>query len=284
MSEQQVEQNGGGAGAGAGGSGATVAPPWLPGADAETMTYVQQKGWKEPADVLNSYRNGEKLWGAVQAGTTVALPGETADQKTRDAFYNKLGRPETADKYSVKGADFSGVPETDAAALVSLAHAEGLTDKQLKAIQKWNNETGTAFSAKLESDALVEVGQQQAALKAEWGAAHDQNLQTAKEAATKLGWTKEQINAMQLGLGFDGVMKLAHQIGTQVGEGKFVQGEGGRSAGGGAGVMTPAQAKSELTRLVSDPVFMKEWTDKAHPNHAAAIAKKSQLSAWSVAT
>lgn len=261
---------------------ASVAPAWLPGADADTMNYIQAKGWKEPSDVLNSYRNGEKLWGAFQAGNAVMLPGENADQKTRDAFFTKLGRPESVDKYSAKGKDFVGMDVTDADGLLALAHSEGFTDKQVAALQKWNNTTGESMGKKLEAAATLEVDQQKAKLKGEWGAAHDQNMQTAQEAAKKLGWSKEQISAMQLALGYDGVMKLAHQLGTQVGESKFIEGEGGRSAGASGGKMTPAQAKLELQRLTSDQAFQKEWMDKMHPNHAAAVARKSQLSAWSI--
>lgn len=267
-------------------TGIPGAPAWLPNADQDTVTYVSSKGWDKssnPAEaILGSYRSLEKLWGADKAGTTVQIPGEGADDKARDAFYNRLGRPETADKYSMKAKDFTGMPETLAQGLITLGHKEGFTEKQLSAVQKWNNESSVALQKELETNATIEAGQQAGKLKQEWGAAHDQNLQTAKEAATKLGWTAEQINAMQLGLGYDGVMKLAHQLGMQVGEGKFVSGEGGRTAGAEGGKMTPAQASAELKRLASDPVFQKEWLDKTNPNHKAALNKKAQLSAWSI--
>lgn len=280
------EVTAGGAGEGGTKTGVPGAPAWLPNADQDTTTYIASKGWDKssnPAEaILGSYRNLEKLWGADKAGSTVQIPGEGADDKTRDAFYNRLGRPETADKYSVKAKDFAGMPEELAQGLVTLGHKEGFTDKQLAAVAKWNNESSTALQKELETNATIEAGTQATKLKQEWGAAHDQNLQVAKEAATKLGWTADQINAMQLGLGYDGVMKLAHQLGVQVGEGKFISGEGGRTSGADGGKMTPGQASAELKRLTQDPTFQKEWLDKAHPNHKAAIAKKAQLSAWSI--
>lgn len=279
------ENNGSNQNAGGNNGSQTGVPSvaWLPGADTDTVAYVGSKGWDKSANpaeaIFNSYRNLEKLWGADKAGNTVMLPGDTADQKTKDTFFNRLGRPETADKYSLKPDQVTGMPKETAESLLKLAHEQGLTDKQLAAIGKWNNDTAKTFGERLESDATVQLGQQQTKLKGEWGAAYDQNIQMAKEAATKLGWTAEQVNAMQLGLGFDGVMKLAHQLGVQVGEGKFVQTDGGRNSGQ-PGVLTPEQAKKSLADLTKDAVFMKEWTDKMNPNHAAAVAKKAQLTKW----
>ena len=267
-------------------TGLPAPPAWLPGADADTVAYLQSKGWDKssnPAEaILGSYRSLEKLWGADKAGQTVQIPADGADSKTMDNFYNKLGRPESVDKYSSKVADIKGMPGDTAKAFVDLAFKEGLTDRQVKAVVAWNNESGVKIQQSLEANASTQLSSQQAALKTEWGAAYDGNIQTAKEAATKLGWTAEQINAMQLGLGFDGVMKLAHQLGTQVGEGKFVQGEGGRATQNGNGALSPAQASQELKKLMADPTFQKEWMTKTHPNHANAIARKAQLTAWSI--
>lgn len=263
-------------------TGMPEAPAWLAGADADTIAMAQSKGWTDNLAVIKSYANLEKLFGADKAGHTVQVPGEGAEQETVDAFYNKLGRPEAADKYSVKPEDFNGVPEDAAKALQDLAHKEGLTEKQYAAIHKWNNESGAAFEAKLNENAMVESAQQETALKTEWGAAYDANLQVASEAAASLGLSKEQLDAMQIGIGYDGVMKLVHKLGVQVGEGGFIQGEGGRQAGAEGGIMAPKQAQAALNKLVSDPVFMKEWGDKTHPNHQAALNKKAQLTSWSI--
>ncbi len=262
-------------------TGVPAPPAWLPGADAATIALVATKGWSDPAAVIQSYTHLEKFVGADK-GTLLQLPSEGADQKTLDAFYSKLGRPENVEKYGVKAADISGMPEDAAKGLLDVAFKEGLTTKQLVAIKDWNNATGTSLQAKLEADAKIEFGQQEAKLKQEWGAAYDQNAQQAKEAAAKLGWTKQQIDAMQISLGYDGVMKLAHSMGVKTGEGQFIQGAGGRQ-GGAEGVMTPQQAQTTLNKLVDDKQFMAAWQDKAHPGHADAVAKKAQLSAWAAA-
>lgn len=260
-------------------NGVPQGPAWLPGADPDTTAYVSAKGWNDPAAAVTSYRNLEKLFGADRAGHTVQVPSEGADDNTLNAFYTKIGRPGSVDKYSVKAKDISGMPEDVAKSLVDVAFKEGLTDRQVKAIANWNNETGKTLGAKLQQDAVIQLGTQKQALAVEWGAALEKNLQIAKEATAKLGWNKEQISAMEIGLGFDGVMKLAYQLGTKVGEGTFVAGDAGRGSNE-SGVMAPADAQKSLDELKNDKQFMKSWLDKYDPGHKAAIDKKAQLSRW----
>lgn len=258
---------------------------WYPNATAEDVAYLQSKGWdkaEKPAEaILTSYKNLEKLFGADKAGNTVILPGAEADKAALDAFYNKLGRPEAPDKYTAEA--FAGLDEEGNKSLRAAAHAAGITDKQLAAMQKFNNESEEAFKNQLVQNATIEFEAQKTALVKEWGAAHDQNIQLAKEGVAKLGWTKDQIDAMQIGLGYDGVMKLALQIGKAVGEGTFVTNDGNRASGGNPNALSPAQATAELKRLSNDKEFTTALMDKNHPKHKEMMDRKAQLSAWVVA-
>lgn len=269
-------------------TGVPAAPAWFPDATTDDLAHISNRGWdkaENPAKaVYQSYRNLEKLTGAIKTDTAVIIPSEGADQKTIDQFQIRLGRPETIEKYGVKAKEFTGMPEETSQSLIKVGFDNGFTDKQMAAIQKWNNDSGATFVKQLEDNAKVQLATQQAALKTEWGAAHDQNLKSAQEAAAKLGWTKPQIDAMQVGLGFDGVMKFALKMGAAVGEGKFISDTAsGARQGAQEGVMTPEQANKALTALSSDKEFMKAWSNKAHPGHGEAVAKKAQLSAWAVA-
>lgn len=266
-------------------SGANNAPagiPWLNGATQEEVAFAQSKGWDKettaPADqIFRSYHNMQKLFGADRAGNTVVIPGEGADESALNSFFNRLGRPEAADKYSA--GDFDGLSPEQSAELKARGHKLGLTDKQMAGLHEWNKEATAAAQQKLVQDAQIEFSNQEAALKREWGAAYDQNIQLGKEAVAKLGWTQEQIDAMQVGIGYDGVMKLAAQMGKSISEGRFVSNDAGRQSGN-PNVLTPEQAKSELKKLQNDSEFQKAWLDKMHPKHEEVIARKSQLSKW----
>lgn len=299
MSPDNGDQGGGGSGGGDGGQqqqqggqqqgsgnqGANSGQgglAWLQNASTEEIAFAQSKGWDKettpPADqIFRSYHNLQKLFGADKAGNTVMLPGENADEATVNQFYNRLGRPENMDGYAAK--EFAGLDENQFKSLRETAHKVGITDKQFDALTKWNQELGAQIQSDLENNVKMQQAEEEANLKKEWGAAYDKNLQLAKEATAKLGLTQDQVNAMQIGLGFDGVLKLMMQLGAGVGEGKFVTGDNGRSSGAD-NVMTPEQAKTELTRLTTDKDFQEAWMNKAHPRHDEMVRKKSQLSAW----
>jgi hypothetical protein len=271
------------AAAAAGGESGSVKLPWLPNATTEEIAFAQSKGWDKsnnaPVDqVFRSYHNLQKTFGADKAGNTVMIPGETADDATRDAFFNRLGRPEKAEAYTAK--EIAGLDADQTKDLLGVAHKNGFTDKQVAALKEWNDAQATKMQTDLTNKAKVEFAAQEANLKQTWGAAYDKNMGDAKIAANKLGLTADQVNAMQLGLGYDGVMKLIHQLGTGLGEGTFHTGDGGRAGGENNNVMTPEQAKTELNRLTNDQEFQKAWLDKMHPRHKEMIDRKSQLSRW----
>jgi len=163
--------------------------------------------------------------------------------------------------------------------LLERGHALGLSEKQMAGMREWNNEVTQSIHKGWEEQAQVEFQQQSDALDKEWGAAKEANVQLAREASQKMGWSEDQVQAMQMALGYDGVMKLAHNLGKSISEGKFVAADGGRNSGV-QGVMTPGQAKLELSKLNTDAEFMKAWTDKNHPKHGEAVARKTQLTKW----
>ena len=66
-------------------------PVWTAAFDEDTNAYVSNKGWKEPADLLTSYRNLEKFAGGAK--NLLELPPENATPEQLDAFYrNSAGR------------------------------------------------------------------------------------------------------------------------------------------------------------------------------------------------
>jgi hypothetical protein len=94
------------------------------------------------------------------------------------------------------------------------------------------------------------------ALRKEWGAAHDQNVEIARNAARKLGFTPEAVDALEKTMGYDGVMKFMHGLGSKLGEANFVS--SGETQGFN-GAMTPAAAKNRIQQLRGDPEFTRRY-------------------------
>jgi hypothetical protein len=233
--------------------------PWLSNADEITVGYVQNKGFKDPAQVVESYRNLEKLLGADRAGRTVVLPGENASPEDMAAFYNKLGRPDTPDNYKLAIPEVGGDPAFAKAAAAKM-HELGLSTKQGQELVNWWNGTMGDSAKQSEAAKLQAFQADEAALKAEWGAAHDQKVVVAKNVASSLGLDAPTIDKLQAALGHKGVMQLLDKIGSKAGEDSFVS--GGQNAPGFSSAMTPGQAQAKIQELRADKNFVARYLNK----------------------
>ena len=233
---------------------APAATDWTTGiTDDATRSWVVTKGYKDPGALATSAHHLEKLVGAG-LDRVVQLPKENTPEAW-NAVYDKLGRPAKADEYKIP------VPDGDKGEFASVAknwfHEAGLNQAQAeKLAAKWNEHVGGIGKASAEAE-MGKGAEQAAVLAKEWGAALDQNKAIAKQAVNALGVSGEQIDALQKAMGYDGVMKFFHSIGTKVGEADFVGG-GGNQTGGGA--LTPVQAQAEIQQLRKDPDFVAQYT------------------------
>lgn len=238
---------------------------WSSGFDEDTSAYVQSKGWKDPSDILNSYRNLEKFAGGSK--NLVELPGVDADADAMNTFYNKLGRPESADKYGFQA------PEGADSELVGWfrenAHKAGLTDSQAANLfDAWNTMSGERLQA-MEAQQREQQESDIASLKKEWGQAYNQQIDAGKRAVSALGYDEESLNSLESKLGTADMLKLFATLGSKMGEDTFA--DGGRSDSSFG--ITPAAAKQELADLKMDKGFMDQYLG-GNPD---AIAKMKRL-------
>jgi hypothetical protein len=246
-------------------------PEWLKGADELKVGYVQNKGWTDPAQVVDSYQNLEKMMGADKAGRTVVLPGEKAEQAEIDAFYAKLGRPADPKDYKVEIPPEYGNPAFADAARAKF-HELGLTAKQAEGIAAFNNEFVGGQIAAQSAQSAQQFRDEVAAVRTEWGAAHDQNLVIARNAASALGWDAAKIDKISGAIGHKATMEMLYSIGSKTGESDFVSGTGTNFGG----AKTPAQAKAEIQSLKQDKAFTSRLMNK----DAEARTRWTQLHAW----
>ena len=248
-----------------------AAPTWLEGADPTLVGYVQNKGWSEPKQVLDSYVNLEKLLGADRAGNTVVMPKVDALPQELDAFYNRLGRPSDPAGYKIPVPE--GVPPDFANAAAAKMHELGLTQKAGETLGSWWNEQAKAAQAAQQTELAAKVQADDAALKKDWGAAFDQNRVIAQNAARALGVDAATIEKMQEVMGLKATMEHFHKIGSKMGEPEFVSGETRENFGA---ALTPGQAQAKINELKGDKNFVARYV-----NHdAAAVAEMARLHAF----
>lgn len=232
-------------------AGAGAAPDWTAGLEPEALGYVQNKQWKGPVDVLNSYRNLEKLT-KVGADRLLQLPGDD----NADAWgqvYDRLGRPKTPAEYGIKPPEKGGDPKLVEAATTKF-HELGLSAKQAAGVAEfWNKYAGETV-AQRDSAYQASVAEDTAKLKSEWGTKYDENVRLAQTAAKAFGIEAAEIDKLESALGFGKLIKMMHNIGSRVAtEDTLVTGADGRQTGGFG--MTKEAALSKRGELLKDSAF-----------------------------
>lgn len=227
--------------------------------DPELKGWVDNKNFKDPVSALKSYKHAETLLG-VPAELRLTLPKDQAAPGAMDPIFNRLGRPETPDKYSFKNLDAGpdGKPldhELDAWARKTL-HPLGLTQAQaggayeaIKALMVEAVETETK-----EAELAVQAGID--GLKKEWGSEFDARAKVATEAIDKLGLTPETVAKLRDLVGHADIAKLFHAIGTKITDPKFVTGDTPTPAP----AMTVEGAMAKRAALMEDREFIRKAT------------------------
>lgn len=226
---------------------------WTASFNDDNKGYVQNKGFKDPSSLLDSYRNLEKLVG-VPADRVLKLP-EKDDAPEWAGIFERLGTPKDPKEYKIDLPKEGGDPVLAANAR-EMFKAAGLTTKQASTlVEKWNAAQTAGKAAQVEQY-NTQVNQDMTALKKEWGAAYDQEIGLAKLAANGLGFDQTKISQLEQVMGFAGVMKMFSGLGSKMGEDSFVRPAGGN----GFGAMTPAQAKDRINALRADTDWVKRYT------------------------
>lgn len=135
--------------------------------------------------LAKSYINAVSMIGSDK----IPLPNKNATEEQWNEVYNKLGRPESPDKYKLElKTDVTAVDENVIKGFAENAHKLGLNNSQAQGILEFYKQT-LESSAK-DMSITMESAQANAAneLRKEWGKSYDENIQKAASIAkTYLG-------------------------------------------------------------------------------------------------
>lgn len=240
--------------------------PWY--GNQELSGYIENKGWSQPQQVVEGYQNLEKILG--DKANAIVMPKE-GDEQGWGALYDKLGRPPTAEGYKFE------VPEGGDENLTNwfreTAHKTGLTQAQAEAVfNEWNQ-----FAQNGNEEAQAQIAQKAEAditsLKKDWGQEYDANIRAGQQAASRFGFSEEEISGMESVLGTRALLEKFAKIGRAFGEDSFESGTGGRNSFG----LTPSAAQQQIAELKGDQTFTAAYLDPAHSGHKAAVDKMNRL-------
>lgn len=249
---------------------------WVAGLQVEdNRTLVEAKQWKSADDAIRSYRELE-----TDVNKALKVPEADAPAEEWNAFYGKLGRPESADKYELK-LNTETVPEgfpydeKSAIEFRTWAHEAGLTPAQAQTLHdKFVGYQAGSFTASREALAKAE-GDTHREIVMQWGDpdtdGYKQNLEYTSRAIGQLG-LKDELTRLGA-LSADGAV-LSPKIAFALSKvGKEMYGEDTTVLNAGGTVSNPFSAEHEnLTQqgqlIRSDPSKAKSLIRSAGGNPA----------------
>ena len=159
-------------------------------------------------------------------GDTVTVPGDSASDDERSAFYKKLGRPETPDGYKVQ------FPQSYSTEVVNAyratAHEQGLNDAQLGGFMKTMGLQAlkTLETMQATHESTVAAGVE--SLKKDWGDNYDNNFKLVARTITNYGGETLLKDFKSAGLSNNpAVAKFLAAVGNDLLEHKVIDGKVG---------------------------------------------------------
>lgn len=221
--------------------------------------FTNQDGSLNINELLKSYDSSQRYIGGA-----VKIPQEGASAEEVSAFYSKLGRPESADKYTFKppaDVNIDGVTSQHFKSFASKAFELGLTDRQLSGVMEgWTKivDQLTEDSARARSE-IAENSKKVLSAPDEWGDRFDGKYKATISLIEKLG-VKPHLEAAGI-LNSVEVLKAFNSIV-----------EGGRETalkGNAAG----GDTLGRIAALKSSPAYL----NANHPDHAAVVNELNSL-------
>ena len=240
----------------------TVAKSWKEAIPEDLRNDPNISKFTELEALAKSYVNATRMIGQDK----VAVPNNNSTDDQWNEVYNKLGRPESPDKYKLEVK--SDVVPLDDGAIKSFAenaHKLGLNNKQAQGILEFYKESMEGSVQQSRVDTETAQANAEAQLRKEWGRAFDDNIKRA--GAVAKANMNPQILDMELKDGtrlgdHPEVIKGFANIANLLSEDKLV---GTESENVSQGV----DYQSEISKIVNDRSG--PYWNKSHPDHDKVV-------------
>lgn len=130
--------------------------------------------------LAKSYINATKMIGSDK----IAVPTNNSTEDQWNEVYNKLGRPESPDKYKLDfKSEVAPVDENAIKSFAEVAHKTGLNEKQAQAILDFYKQNSENSVQQLKIDTETAQAQAEQQLRQEWGKQYESNITKAASVA-----------------------------------------------------------------------------------------------------
>jgi len=208
--------------------------------------------------LAKSYINATRMIGQDK----VVIPTNNSTEEQWNEVYDKLGRPESAEKYSLDAkSKVVSLDENAVKQFAETSHKLGLNNKQAQGLLEFykQNMEGTAQQAKVDTETAQAQAEQE--LRSEWGREFDSKVKQASSLAKAN--IKPEILDMTLSNGtrlgdHPEIIKGFAKIAGMMSEDKIVSTES-------ESVQSNQSIQDEIDSIINDKAS--PYWHKSHPNH-----------------
>jgi len=246
----------------------TVAKSWKEAISEDLRNDPNISKFTELEALAKSYVNATRMIGQDK----VAVPNNNSTEDQWNEVYNKLGRPESPDKYKLEvKSDVVPIDEGAIKSFAENAHQLGLNNKQAQGILEFykNSMEGSAQQNQVDMETAQANAEQE--LRKEWGRAYEDNIK--KAGAVAKANMDANILDMQLKDGtrlgdHPAIIKGFANIANLMSEDKLVSTESENVSQG-------IDYDAEISKIVNDRDG--PYWNKAHPDHDKIVQKVFNL-------
>ena len=253
------------------------------GDDDETIDDTAKGAWfdalppefREDPDVtkyksLEEYVKGNREVRKMVGKDKLVVPTDKSTPDEVNEFWNKLGRPESADKYTVPATELpDGLKEESGATMdrfKGAAHEVGITDSQFQKVVEWyQNELVQAHNQEVaELENLKTTAETK--LRGEWGAAYQAKVDGAQKVINHFFKGQEMHKAFGVLANDQGFIRAMAGIADKLGEDVIEAPKNN--------LPTPKEAQVEVDSIMAGRHDLsKAYFDDLNPEHKAAVER-----------
>ena len=175
----------------------------------EDFSYISNKGFKTPADLLKSYRELEKAY-----SSKVSIPKD-GDKKGFDKLYMKLGMPQDVDGFDI---DFLEKDKELGNQFKQVCLENNILPQSAKALYDWyvksRDEAENKIAQNWENDSIAEMKE----MEQQWGNNAKRNMELMKRGIRMVSNDDDVIENMERALGTKKMMETFCRLGEAVSE------------------------------------------------------------------
>ena len=239
-----------------------VAKSWKEAIPEELRNDPNISKFTELEALAKSYVNATRMIGQDK----VAVPNNNSTEDQWNEVYDKLGRPESADKYKLEvKSDVVPLDESAIKQFAENAHQLGLNNKQAQGILEFYKDSmeGSAQQSKIDTETAQANAEQE--LRKEWGSNYEANIKKAGSVA-KANMNPEILD-MELKDGtrlgdHPAIIKGFANIANILSEDKLVSTESENVSQG-------TDYEAEISKIVNDRDG--PYWNKSHPDHDKVV-------------